>query len=66
VTDPAGGVIGFGDGNYASIIDAGSPGYNYEFTTGSPMLFYSTFPIRYGGDNIARDLYSVQLTITYR
>jgi hypothetical protein len=66
LTDPAGNVTGFGDGNYASIIDASSPGFNFEFTGGNPMLFYSTFPIRYGGDNVARDLYRVQLSITYR
>ena len=66
VTDPAGNIVGFNDGNYTSIIDASSPGYNFEFTGGSPMLFYSTFPANYGGDNIARDLYRVQLSITYR
>jgi hypothetical protein len=66
VTDPGGPVTGFNDANYASIIDPGSGGYNFEFTGGSPMLFYSTFPSQYGGVNTARDLYRVALTVTYR
>ena len=66
VTDPGGPVVGFNDANYVSIIDPSSSGYNFEFTGGSPLLFYSTLPSQYGGVNTARDLYRVQLTITYR
>jgi hypothetical protein len=52
--------------NYASIIDPASAGYNFEFTGGHPLLFYSTLPSQYGGINTARDLYSVPLAVTYR
>jgi hypothetical protein len=65
-SDPAGAVVGFNATNYPSILDDASGGYNYEFTSGNPKLFFNTFPSSYGGDNAARDLYSVQLLITYR
>jgi hypothetical protein len=66
VTDPAGHITGYTGTNYVSIIDPSSPGYNFEFTgSGSPLLFYSTFPAAYGGNNYARDLYRAQLTVTY-
>ena len=64
-TDPGGPVLGFIAGNYPSILDDSSTGYNFEFTNGSPLLFWSTFPSQYGGDNLARDLYCVQLTTSY-
>jgi len=66
VSDPGGPVTGFGGDNYVSIIDESSAGYNFEFTTGSPQLFFSTFPSQYGGDNLARDLYRLPLTISYQ
>jgi hypothetical protein len=65
VTDPGGPVVGFDDSNYPSILDTNSQGFSFEFTGGSPLLFYSTSPSQYGGDNLARDLYRVQLSITY-
>jgi hypothetical protein len=64
-TDPAGPVQGFNDANYPSILDPNSGGYNFEFTSGNPLLFYSTSPAAYGGDNLARDVYRVQLAVTY-
>jgi hypothetical protein len=66
ITDPAGPVQGFNDGNYPSILDSSSTGFNFEFTSGSPLLFYSTAPAQYGGDNLARDVYRVQLSVTYQ
>jgi len=65
-SDPAGPVVGFYADNYPSILDDSSAGYNYEFTSGMPQMFFSTFPSTYGGDNTARDLYRVQLSITYQ
>jgi hypothetical protein len=64
-TDPAGPVQGFNDANYPSILDPSSGGYNFEFSTASPLLFYSTSPGAYGGDNLARDVYRVPLSVTY-
>jgi hypothetical protein len=64
-TDPAGPVQGFNDASYPSILDPNSGGYNFEFTSGNPLLFYSTSPGAYGGDNLARDVYRVQLSVTY-
>jgi hypothetical protein len=66
VTDPGGPVQGFNDSNYPSILDATSQGFSFEFTNGNPLLFYNTSPSQYGGDNLARDVYRVQLAITYR
>ncbi len=66
ITDPAGSVTGFNDTNYVSLLDDSSSGFNFEFTNGSPMLFFSTFPLQYGGDNTARDAYRLQLSIAYR
>jgi hypothetical protein len=65
-TDPSGPVLGFIATNYPSILDNSSAGYNFEFTNGSPLLFWSTFPSQYGGNNLARDLYCVQLTTSYK
>jgi len=65
-TDPGGNVLGFIATNYPSILDNSSTGYNFEFTNGSPLLFWSTFPSQYGGDNLARDVYCVQLTTSYQ
>jgi len=64
-SDPAGPVQGFNEGNYPSIIDPASAGSNFEFTNGHPQLFYNTSPATYGGDNLARDVYRVPLTISY-
>jgi hypothetical protein len=66
ITDPGGPMWGFNDQNYPSIVDANSSGFNFEFTSGSPLLFYNTSPGQYGGDNLARDVYRVQLSITYQ
>ncbi len=66
ITDPGGPVRGFNDANYPSILDNNSKGFNFEFTSGNPLLFYSTFPGQYGGNNLARDVYRVQLSITYQ
>jgi len=44
ITDPGGPLQGFNDGNYPSILDNASTGFNFEFTSGSPLLFWSTFP----------------------
>lgn len=66
VTDPGGPVQGFNDGNYPSILDNASSGFNFEFTSGNPQLFWSTFPAQYGSNNLARDVYWVQLSISYR
>jgi hypothetical protein len=45
---------------------AGTSGFNFEFTSGSPMLFYSTAPGQHGRDNLARDVYRIPLTVTYQ
>ena len=66
ITDPGGPLQGFNGANYPSILDNSSSGFNFEFTNGSPLLFWSTFPGQYGGDNLARDIYRVQLSITYQ
>jgi hypothetical protein len=50
ITDPGG---GFNDAKYPSILDASFSGFNFESTSGNPLLFYSTFPGQYGGDNLA-------------
>lgn len=34
----------FNDANYPSILDDNSSGFNFEFTSGNPQLFWSTFP----------------------
>jgi hypothetical protein len=66
-SDPAGPAVGFYAMNYPSIIDDASAGYNYEFTSsGKPQLFYCTFPPVYGGQNQARNIYRLPLTITYK
>ena len=65
-TDPAGPVTGFNDANFVSILDDSSSGFNFEFSSGSPQLFFNTFPQQYGGDNLARDVYRLQLSVTYR
>jgi len=57
---------GFGPGNYVSDIDSNSSGMNFEFTTGAPWMFYTVNPVECGGDNLARDLYRVQLSISYK
>jgi hypothetical protein len=57
--------IGFVPNNYVSVIDSDSPGLNFEFTSGSPWLFYVVNPALCGGDNLARDLYRVRLSIKY-
>lgn len=66
VTDPAGPATGFNGANYPSILDDSSSGFNFEFTSGNPLLFFSTFPPQYGGDNTKKDGYYVQLSITYQ
>jgi hypothetical protein len=66
VTDPGGPVQGFNDGNYPSILDNASTGFNFEFTSRNPILFWSTFPGQYGGNNLGRDVYRVQLSISYQ
>jgi len=66
ITDPGGPVQGFNGANYPSILDNASSGFNFEFTSGNPQLFWSTFPGQYGGNNLARDVYRVQLSITYQ
>ena len=66
VTDPGGPLQGFNDANYPSILDNSSTGFNFEFTSGAPLLFWSTFPAQYGGNNLGRDIYQVQLTVTYQ
>ena len=58
-------VQGFDGDNYPSILDPASPGYNFEFTSGSPLLFFSTMPAEHGGANLARDIYRVALSVTY-
>ena len=64
--DPSGAHCGLNDANYPSIIDAQSRGFNFEFTSGKPLLFFSTAPGRFGGNDLARDVYAVQLSIIYR
>ncbi len=66
ITDQGGPVQGFGPVNYPSILDNSSTGFNFEFTNGTPLLFWSTFPPQYGGNNLGRDIYRVQLSITYQ
>lgn len=66
LTDPSGSVHGFNGANYPSILDADSEGFNFEFTSGRPQLFFSTSPGQYGGNNFGRDIYRVQLSVTYR
>jgi hypothetical protein len=65
VTDPARGTRGFNDTNYPSIADPGSAGFNFEFTRGTPLLFFSTFEVGSGASNSARDLYRVRLSVQY-
>ncbi len=65
ITDPGGPVQGFNDANYPSIVDNSSSGFNFEFTGVNPLLFWSTFPAQYGGNNLGRNLYRVQLSVTY-
>lgn len=65
ISDPGGPVRGFNGANYPSILDATSGGFNFEFTSGKPLLFYSTSPGQYRGSNFARDVYRVPLSITY-
>ena len=57
---------GFGAANYISILDPHSPGMNFEFTTGTPWLFYVVNPALCGGDNLQRDIYRVKLAVSYR
>lgn len=64
-TDPAGPVVGFMASNFPSVIDDNSGGFSFEFTSGNPQLFFSTFPLAYGGNNTARDIYRLQLQISY-
>jgi hypothetical protein len=66
LTDPGGPLHGFNDGNYPSILDNSSAGFNFEFTSGNPLLFWSTFPGQYGGNNLGRDVYRIQLSVTYQ
>ncbi|MDB5872196.1 MAG: uncharacterized protein JWQ07_1638 [Ramlibacter sp.] len=56
---------GFVPVNYPSAIDSHSNGLNFEFTDGDPWLFYVVNPALCGGDNLARDLYRLQLAIEY-
>ena len=65
-TGSYGPVTGFNDSNYPSMIDAQSPGYNFEFISGGLYLFYSTSPGTQGGDTLARDVYRVPLAVTYQ
>jgi len=39
---------------------------NSGTTNGTPLLFWSTLPSSYGGDNLGRDIYRVHLSITYQ
>lgn len=57
---------GFGASNYISLIDSHSAGLNFEFTDGDPWLFYVVNPARCGGNNLARDMYRIQLVIDYK
>ena len=57
---------GFGPGNYVSDLDSSSAGRNFEFTSGSPWMFYVVNPAECGGNNLARDIYRVKLSISYR
>jgi hypothetical protein len=57
---------GFGPGNYISDLDTNSSGMNFEFTSGSPWLFYVVNPVECGGNNLDRDIYRVQLSISYK
>jgi hypothetical protein len=56
----------FTPGNYVSILDANSPGMNFEFTNAALWLFYVVNPARCGGDNLARDLYRARLVVKYK
>jgi hypothetical protein len=57
---------GFGPWNYVSDIDSSSAGMNFEFTSGSPWMFYVVNPVICGGNNMDRDVYRVQLSISYQ
>ncbi len=59
-------IMGFNDGNFPSLLDAKSDGYNFEFINGEPYLFFSTFPGPHGGDNTGRDIYRLRLSVTYQ
>lgn len=71
VTDPAGGPwLGFSGAHYPSVLDASSPGFNFEFvSSGQPYLFWSTVPGLYNGRGVnyanVNDVYRTQLQITY-
>jgi hypothetical protein len=60
---------GFQPANYPSLLDATSPGLNFEFFNGQPELYYVVNPAIYpgacAGGNLARDLYRIPLRITY-
>ena len=59
--------IGFQPGNYLSVIDSHSRGLNFESTDGDPWLFYSYNPaLGCLGDNMARDIFRVRLSVVYR
>jgi hypothetical protein len=59
--------IGFQPGNYPSLLDSHSSGFNFEYTDGDPWLFYTYNPALTCGDNSQghRDLYRLHLSITY-
>jgi hypothetical protein len=63
---PAACSVGFVVNDYVSIIDRHSDGFNFELTDGDPSLFYVFNPANTcGGDNLARDVYRVKLSVDY-
>ncbi len=63
---PASCSTGFMVTNYVSIIDSHSDGFNFEFTDGDPWLFYAFNPaLNCQGDNLARDMYRLRLSVDY-
>lgn len=54
---------GFNGSNYPSIIDSSSEGFNFEFTHGSPSLYFVAYTPGQVDDNGARDVYAVPLSI---
>lgn len=58
--------VGFNDASYLSLLDAGSPGYNFEYADGNLEAYYVFNPALCGDPSQSdRDIYRVKLKINY-
>lgn len=57
--------VGLIPSNYPSVIDAASPGWNFEFTYGKPWMYYTVNHARCGGKNLNRDVFRVRMNFKY-